>query len=651
MQRVFLLARLAAVAVASTDGGTCSGDGRATKYDSCSKCGWRIHAPKTPGQYTLMRKYETVQEMRDGWVCFMGQTGYPDPEAMHTQPHFKERFGRGYFWDTGEPPLHHDTQGLPWLTDPTAGMNKYDMGCKYLNDLLVPREDHKPGFSLKAMRPSSLGGYDFPDLNEAYTLRLESKDVVNGGLFVIDVDWLPYGAGVWPAFWMVGSDPEDWILHPPKTPGMGLRNYWPYRGEIDIIEYTNAYTVEEKTSHGWRNHVTLHTECGCYSNRSTPSGRGDLSAGDAAGGSDCCAGNAFTGCSVSMGENTVGHPGFQGALYVCDWVQDSHIDCWFFNKNASGTYAPDGTFDFPESNWANPPPDPHLAYLTVALNFKEGTGENVPAAGHALLLYEVSTGKWVATFQPMAYAGYGSGTWTRYEARYGAVYPDYTRTTIAFGTHAFRIYETSDTHDWSIERTESNLHTAGGAVAADYSITISHGGTYTMDIPITYNTYPYTTLGTATTDIPAAPTTTPPPPPPYPNAPYHGEQYGRTSPIDFKTATSVNVADLGPPDVRHDLSQQCHSRQGPPIDYVFSDMRFILNTVVCGQWAGNLKTTSMPEDPEQMSYVPQYDVEGTTPECDDAVRSYIGSKMKRNGNRDYLHRRFDWDISFIKIYT
>ena len=66
---LWVLAWLVASVVATSDGGTCSDDGRATKYDSCPRCGWKIHAPKTPGQYTLMRKYETVQEMRDGWVC------------------------------------------------------------------------------------------------------------------------------------------------------------------------------------------------------------------------------------------------------------------------------------------------------------------------------------------------------------------------------------------------------------------------------------------------------------------------------------------------------------------------------------------------------------------------------------------------------
>ena len=639
MRLVFDILCLVAV-VAATE---CSGDGRATRFDSCPECGWRIHPPQQSGNYRLTRKYETVQEMRDGWTCYMGQTGYPDPAELYTQPDFANRFGRGYFWDTGEPPLNADTAGLPWLTDPTAGMQQYDMGCEYINDLLVPRADNKPGFSLKAMRPSTLSGYDFGATDKAYTLRLESKDVVNGGLFVIDVDWLPYGAGVWPAFWMVGSDPNDWLTHPPKNPGMGLRNYWPYRGEIDIIEYANAYTVEDKTGHGWRNHVTLHTMAGCYSNRSTPSGRGDLSAGDAAGGPDCNAGGAFTGCSVSMGENTVGHPGFLGAQYVCDWVIDSHVDCWFFNKNQAGAYARDGEFAFPESNQNNPPADPNAAYLTVNLDFQDGTVGNLPPTDNgALLLYDVTSGDWVATFVAV------QGNNNRYVAHYGSVHPGWTASTISFATHTFRIYEASSSSGWSHERTESNLHANpdDANVDADYIIAIDRGGTYVMTIPITYNGYATATvLGPAGTVTPDPGPPAAPPPPPYPSAPTHGAQYDRMSPIDFSTATSVNVADLGPPDVRHDLRQNCHSRQGPPIDYALSDMRFILNTVVCGQWAGNLKTTSMPEDPEQMSYDP-----GIT-KCNEAAKAYIDSKRKRTGNRDYLHRRFDWDISYIKIFT
>lgn len=586
----------------------------------------------------------------------MGQTGYPDPASMWDQPLFKERFGRGYFWDTGNPPLSHDTPNMPWFQDPTEGMNQYHMGCRYLNDMIIPREDFKPGFSLKAMRPSTLGGYDFQQKDtEVYTLRLESKDVVNGGLFVLDVDWLPYGTGVWPAFWMVGSDPTDWLQHPPKTPGMGLRNYWPYRGEIDILEYVGAYSEEQKAK-GYRNHVTLHTSAGCYSNRSTPSGRGSLKAGDNSGGSDCNHNNAFVGCSVDMGENTIGHPGFQGGIYACDWIKDSHVDCWFFDKNPNGTYAPDGSFEHPESNLIDPPPDPTKAYLTFKIHFQGGTEVNVPKKDHAFLIADVTTGEWISTLQ-MENA---SAPATR-EGRYRSVHPGWTQQPIPFGDYIFRVQEATATGGWSHTVAGSNLHEdpESTQVDANYSITISRGGLYVIEIPATYYGYnAQTLLGAAKITIPteangklASNTTTD-------NTPKYksndGSQYVRMSPIDFNTATSVDVADLGPPDIRHDLSQKCHSRQGPPIDHVLSDMRFLLNTVMCGQWGSNIVGTSLPEDPEQMNYEPHY-VEAVTksglPTCDQSVHEYIGKKKKRSGNRDYIHRRMDWDISFIKIYT
>ena len=154
---------------------------------------------------------------------------------------------------------------------------KYDRGCQYLTELLTERDDGKPGFSLKAMRPHTFAddytsNANWPASDDIYTLRLESKDMINGGLVVISVvsnspepcktehsprmpsltlcafgvfcivlclycprDRLPYGAGVWPAFWAVGSEPLDWQSNRPKRTGLGLRNYWPLRGEIDLI--------------------------------------------------------------------------------------------------------------------------------------------------------------------------------------------------------------------------------------------------------------------------------------------------------------------------------------------------------------------------------------------------------------------------------
>lgn len=71
------------------------------------------------------------------------------------------------------------------------------------------------------------------------SVRIESKEVYNAGLFVITLDHIPTGCGTWPAFWLVGSDAS----HP-----------WPTWGEYDIIE--GEHSVSHSTT-------SLHTTSGC----------------------------------------------------------------------------------------------------------------------------------------------------------------------------------------------------------------------------------------------------------------------------------------------------------------------------------------------------------------------------------------------------
>ncbi|KAG9123007.1 hypothetical protein FRC07_000359 [Ceratobasidium sp. 392] len=49
------------------------------------------------------------------------------------------------------------------------------------------------------------------------SVRIASTKSYTGGLFVLDVQTMPHGCGVWPAFWSVGPQ-------------------WPNGGEIDILE-------------------------------------------------------------------------------------------------------------------------------------------------------------------------------------------------------------------------------------------------------------------------------------------------------------------------------------------------------------------------------------------------------------------------------
>ncbi|EIN13721.1 glycoside hydrolase family 16 protein [Punctularia strigosozonata HHB-11173 SS5] len=68
------------------------------------------------------------------------------------------------------------------------------------------------------------------------SVRISSQKQYNTGLFILDLNRAPWGCGVWPAFWTLGS------------------GTWPYTGEIDIIE--GVHDNEH-------NQVTWHTANGC----------------------------------------------------------------------------------------------------------------------------------------------------------------------------------------------------------------------------------------------------------------------------------------------------------------------------------------------------------------------------------------------------
>lgn len=63
------------------------------------------------------------------------------------------------------------------------------------------------------------------------SVRLEGKHRFNRGLFILDVDHVPTGCGVWPAFWLTDED------------------HWPLHGEIDILEGINHQTVAKTALH------------------------------------------------------------------------------------------------------------------------------------------------------------------------------------------------------------------------------------------------------------------------------------------------------------------------------------------------------------------------------------------------------------------
>jgi len=144
----------------------------------------------------------------------------------------------------------------------------------------------------------------------------------------------------------------------------------------------------------------------------------------------------------------------------------------------------------------------------------------------------------------------------------------------------------------------------------------------------------------------------------------------RVQPFDLAKATQINVNDLGPPDVRHDLSNimparclkdldaaiedptcfGCHSSQ---VANPLSDLRLIINTVGCGQWASNHAATAMPGDTEGVSFAPVYGDSGVPPQCEAAVRASINAAPTNPGaaRPDILHDSWEWRVETIRIFN
>jgi hypothetical protein len=94
---------------------------------------------------------------------------------------------------------------------------------------LTSTTDTSATLRVDASTPNPSGGRN--------SVRVESKNTYNSGLFVFDIIHTPYGCGTWPALWL--------------TDGAN----WPNNGEIDILESHNH------GSHG--NEMSLHTTGGC----------------------------------------------------------------------------------------------------------------------------------------------------------------------------------------------------------------------------------------------------------------------------------------------------------------------------------------------------------------------------------------------------
>jgi len=177
--------------------------------------------------------------------------------------------------------------------DPTHGFVNYLSKVESNNKLMAGSIKDKECVYLGVdhMTPNAQGGRE--------STRVSSKARYTYGLFVTDIEHMPGGCGVWPAYWMFGDG-------------------WPNKGEIDILEGVNSQAT---------NAITLHTAPGCVMSAAGGDGT-HMTTGD------CNAGEAKDGCSqgtkIPFGKafNEMG-----GGVLATEWTSAT-IQVWFFPRSA-----------------------------------------------------------------------------------------------------------------------------------------------------------------------------------------------------------------------------------------------------------------------------------------------------------------------------
>ncbi|KAI6835041.1 glycoside hydrolase family 16 protein [Hortaea werneckii] len=134
--------------------------------------------------------------------------------------------------------------------------------------------------------------------------RIISNNAYTHGLFILDLEHMPWGCGTWPAYWLLGPD-------------------WATNGEIDIIEGVNT---------GMSNSISMHTEAGC-----TIAGSGQTATFQT---SDCDHNaNGNSGCGSLLDGSKIpnnygeGLNNNGGGVYATEWTSE-YIKHWFFPRES-----------------------------------------------------------------------------------------------------------------------------------------------------------------------------------------------------------------------------------------------------------------------------------------------------------------------------
>ncbi len=282
------------------------------------------------GMYNLIEKYDKADDFKDPnkWRLYAGRIDYGSPAAS------EGLLSKDFYWNIGDPALNLNNvkdlgNSFDWtfLSDPTGGIQNYMVGAANADILIADNDDQVEIKVMKFQNTTDARSGGAAEFGLA-SIRVETTDTYNGGVFVLDAEQVPNGCGAWPAFWTNGtSSEEEWKS--PNNIGGGINSLWPKYGEIDILEQVNNAPD---------GHFTLHAAKGCMTEATGDIVSNDCnSGGDKRGflnGSYVPPGehDATSGCSITIPDIGINGKG----VYICEWVKPNDLDMmntikfWYF---------------------------------------------------------------------------------------------------------------------------------------------------------------------------------------------------------------------------------------------------------------------------------------------------------------------------------
>ncbi|EJU03692.1 glycoside hydrolase family 16 protein [Dacryopinax primogenitus] len=204
-------------------------------------------------------------------------------------------------------------------SDPTHGLVNYLGASDALNAGLISTTASQA--TMKVDDTTSLASGQ-----RRSSVRISTKKSFDSGLIILDIDAMPHGCAIWPAFWTVGPN-------------------WPNGGEIDIIESVNDAT---------NNQMTLHTGAGCtQSNNNAILGQVLTTTCDANV-------NENSGCGIHDPSSTSSGAGLAqaGGAVFATILDESGVKIWRFDRSNvpadinNGNPSP-GTWGPPVAQWSS----------------------------------------------------------------------------------------------------------------------------------------------------------------------------------------------------------------------------------------------------------------------------------------------------------